>query len=242
MQRKPIACFALVSIAMMSFWSGCYTTAYVRTVGQRKERIWRPCLEVIYAKNGDVAIKTEVRHFGVHAIKSNWREIRRGDPEVKYIIIPREKLHSFIEEALESTLTSQRKQHWKYPGNALLLSPEINSDVVENEAYIMPRTFERVGALERPLPKRFKGSDSYRISRDDLLRGEGGVYFFPYTNRNHDYQLAIWSPVLTGEWERRLWWGYPVQIFRFGPSQLVDVLTFPLQIYIGLQEFDSHFN
>ncbi len=199
-------------------------THEVDLIGKREVCYWHT-KEVRYAKNGDIAIRAK---FVEEVDKSGAREYKGWSD--KYVICSRNVINESITNALNSDTTEKRRREWNYPNGALLVCLEIASDVNNDFAYVLPKPFEDSKRLSDLLPDRFK-NNVVILDEKELVQGESQK-FFPYPYENKQYLLCVWDVRYRGEWNKRRWWGYPFQILKYGPTQVIDFLTLPIQLYL----------
>ena len=98
-------------------------------------------------------------------------------------------------------------------------------------------------------PASFYAPPPARTDLDAYLQGKTLTrvslpMYYTYEGRPVRLKYGLWKQgYLDSGVERRkirTWWGYPCQVLLL-PAIVIDVVTSPIQIYLGLKEFDSHF-
>ena len=245
-------CILLLVFCLLSFWDGLAITQTVKKTGIIRETVWSDWEEIRYASDGDMALKVKTRIYRKGLLSS-----RRGKPLAKYLILPKAALADHINTRSESPMDFRRD---KFAKNTLLTRVDLYPDDHRDHAYIIPPALTTgIRNISSQLPDKFGEKVTIKILKQDLYdlfdtRGyskhynevahkyqyENGRLFFPDQpyNAKRYVQFHIEHQ---GNWEKKTWFWYPVQLARFGPSQLLDIVCIPIYVFRGCRDFNRAF-
>lgn len=215
-------------VTAMILVQGCMSVHYVRNIGMRSERLDLGKRNSIFtAPDGTIVLEVDATYT---------RPTIRLPMSEGEVLISKKKRYLIGAPATLSNTVMRACGEDIEPGNILTLSH-----------------FPRVGTNE-PIwivyPESFYAPQPTRTNLDAYLKGvilRNVSLPMNYTCDGKPVRLkfGLWEQgYLDSGVERRktrAWWGYPCQLFLL-PALAIDVVTSPIQIYLGLKEFDSHFN
>lgn len=213
--------------------SGCcfYTTRYVRYIGGRFEVINNPN-QIILATNGAIALECDAnyRHSTV------WTSPQRSwSTEVssrkKYLVSTPQALLYSLSQAQSIYSSHALRRQYNLPSNALCVTDIPYGSTNEIDWVLTPKTFVGRQARSNDLPAEFWHPQMV-YGRDDLV-----TYTFNGTALQLKFLLRESEQPYR---KKRCWWGYPLQVLVI-PAVAVDIVTYPIQFLMAVNEFNESF-
>lgn len=217
----------LTIVTAMMLAQGCMSVHYVRNIGIRNEQLDLGNRDSVLATaDGTIVLEVDATYT---------RPTIRFPMSESEVLISKKKRYMIGTPAALSNTVMRACSEAIDPTNIFTLSH-----------------FPRVGTNE-PIwivfPASFYSPSPSRVDLDAYLQGvklTSVLLPMNYTYEGRHVRLKY------GQWEQgyldsgvkrrkiRAWWGYPCQVFLL-PALAIDIVTSPIQIYLGLKEFDSHF-
>jgi len=211
----------------MTMAQGCMSVHYVRNIGIRNERLDLGNQDsILVTAEGTIVCEVDA----TYTRPTIGFPMRDGES----LISKKKRYLIGTPEAFSNTVIRSRGE----VGNAtnlFTLSHFPRSGTNEPIWTVFPASFYAPPPARTDLDAYFQGKTLTRVSLP---------MYYTYEGRPVRLKYGLWKQgYLDSGVERRkirTWWGYPCQVLLL-PAIVIDVVTSPIQIYLGLKEFDSHF-
>jgi hypothetical protein len=214
----------LAGIGLLLACSGCLLTERVTNIGVRDERL--EVNHILVSTNGSIALDCTAYYFHSGKDISKTKKYLVGSPEV-------------VHWTVTNAIVSDKTHLVKNKSNQLeSVVPDVltNLVIVPNLVYATTNTMKWI-----LIPSKHGGRDA---TQKDLPQEFHGFVFnfqngaIPYELNGQSLQVQLPSCYYNKNRASRRWWGYPMQILFF-PAVAIDIVAWPYELYLGLEEFGN---